>query len=247
MSLSSFTFQPIGYIKSPFADRFGVPRQPGLADEAKGVIQLLPQNSLQAALKSLDQFSHLWIVFVFHDHGGHPWKPTIRPPRLGGNKKVGVLASRSPHRPNPLGISAVKISKINLDHPDGPQIEVEGIDLIDGTPVLDIKPYIPYADSIPEATSGWAADPIPRYQVIWSEQAQKELAKLHGSEANKVNKMITEVLELDPRPAFQKRKHPVTDEKSWGLQYGFDVGGNDVKYELKEGSIFVYRIRKLHR
>lgn len=245
MNSTNFTFKPIGYIKSPFADRFGVPRQPGLAGEARGVIQLLPEQDLKAALKSLEQFSHLWIVFVFHEHGGKSWKPTIRPPRLGGNKKVGVLASRSPHRPNPIGISAVKIAKLEIDHPEGPRIEVEGIDLIDGTPVLDIKPYIPYADSIPEAQSGWAAEPIPRYEVRWSPEAEEDLQGLHGEDSSTVRQMITSVLELDPRPAFQKRKHPLTDEKSWGLQYGFDVDGNDVKYELKEGFIFVYRICKL--
>lgn len=245
MHYSSFTFEPIGHVKSPFADRFGVPRQPGLAEEARGIIQLKPDQNIKAALKSLEQFSHLWIVFVFHDHGGNGWRPTIRPPRLGGNKKVGVLASRSPHRPNPIGISAVKISKLDLENPEGPQIEVEGIDLIDGTPVLDIKPYITYADSIPDANSGWASEPIPRYPVSWSLEALEDLKQLHGDLVPQVQKMITEVLELDPRPAFQKRKTPPAAQSSRGLNYGFDIQGNDVKYELRDGGFLITRIFKV--
>jgi len=240
-----FQFSAIGHVRTPFQDRFGVPRQPGLAANAKGVIQLHPDPDLKTALKSLEEFSHLWIIFVFHEHGGKNWKPSIRPPRLGGNRKVGVLASRSPHRPNPIGISAVAIEKIDLDAPEGPQIHVAGVDLIDGTPVLDIKPYIPYADSIPEANAGWASEPIPRYEVRFSAEADAEILKRDPHGEKKLRELIVQVLELDPRPAFQKRQWPVSEKPSWGRRYGFDVQSVDVKYEIREGHFFVYALADL--
>ncbi|WII72065.1 tRNA (N6-threonylcarbamoyladenosine(37)-N6)-methyltransferase TrmO [Bdellovibrio sp. 22V] len=235
-----FSFSAIGVVRTPFKDKFGVPRQPGLAAQAKGVIKLNPDPDLITALKSLEEFSHLWIVFVFHEHGGRNWKPSIRPPRLGGNRKVGVLASRSPHRPNPIGISAVSIESIDLEAAGGPEISVGGVDLIDGTPVLDIKPYIPYADAIPEAKAGWASEPIPRFEVKFSDAAEAEIKKRDPQGDKNLRALIINILELDPRPAFQKRQAPVTDEKTWGSRYGFDVIGNDVKYEIREGYFFVY-------
>ncbi|MEK2644311.1 tRNA (N6-threonylcarbamoyladenosine(37)-N6)-methyltransferase TrmO [Bdellovibrio sp. BCCA] len=237
-----FSFSAIGVVRTPFKDKFGVPRQPGLAAEAKGVIKLNPDPDLKTALKSLEEFSHLWIVFVFHEHGGKNWKPSIRPPRLGGNRKVGVLASRSPHRPNPIGISAVSIERIDLDAEGGAEIYVGGVDLIDGTPILDIKPYIPYADAIPEANAGWASGDIPRYPVNFTEEAEAEIAKRDPSGEKKLRALIIDILELDPRPAFQKRQLPVEDEKSWGTKYGFDVVGNDIKYEIREGHFLVYAL-----
>ncbi|WP_295901498.1 tRNA (N6-threonylcarbamoyladenosine(37)-N6)-methyltransferase TrmO [uncultured Bdellovibrio sp.] len=237
-----FSFSAIGIVRTPFKDKFGVPRQPGLAAEAKGVIKLNPDPDLKTALKSLEEFSHLWIVFVFHEHGGKNWKPSIRPPRLGGNRKVGVLASRSPHRPNPIGISAVSIEKIDLDAEGGAEIYVGGVDLIDGTPILDIKPYIPYADAIPEANAGWASGDIPRYPVQFTEDAEAEIAKRDPRGEKKLRALIIDILELDPRPAYQKRQLPVEDEKTWGTKYGFDVIGNDVKYEIREGYFLVYAL-----
>lgn len=238
----TFEFTVIGHVRTPFKDKFGVPRQPGLAAEAKGVVKLNPDPDLKTALRSLDEFTHLWIVFVFHEHGGKGWKPSIRPPRLGGNRKVGVLASRSPHRPNPIGLSAVSIEKIDLEAAGGPEIHVGSVDLIDGTPVLDIKPYIPYADAIPEAGVGWASEPIPRTPVILSEKAESEIQRRDPEGLRKLRQLIVDVLELDPRPAFQKRQSPPQDPKSWGQRYGFDVIGNDVKYEIREDGFFVYDI-----
>lgn len=240
----AFSFDAIGVVRTPFKDRFGVPRQPGLASEAKGVIKLYPDPDLKTALRSLEEFSHLWIVFVFHDHGGNSWKPSIRPPRLGGNRKVGVLASRSPHRPNPIGLSAVKIEKIDLEAEGGPEIFVGSVDLIDGTPVLDIKPYIPYADAIPDANAGWASDPIPRYAVHFSEPAEKEIQECDPQGVKNLRALIVSILELDPRPAFQKRQVPLESEKSWGTRYGIDVLEHDVKYELQESGILVYQVLK---
>lgn len=237
-----FSFSAIGIVRTPFKDKFGVPRQPGLAAQAKGVIKIHPDPDLKTALKSLEEFSHLWIVFVFHEHGGKNWKPSIRPPRLGGNRKVGVLASRSPHRPNPIGISAVSIEKIDLEAEGGPEIYVGGVDLIDGTPVLDIKPYIPYADSIPEANAGWASGDIPRYPVKFTDDAEAEILKRDPHGEKNLRALIIDILELDPRPAFQKRQLPVTEQETWGTRYGFDVIGNDVKYEIREGHFLVYAL-----
>ncbi len=235
-----FEFAAIGEVRTPFPDKFGIPRQPGLVSQAKGVIKIHPDPDLKTALRSLEEFSHLWIVFVFHEHGGRNWKPSIRPPRLGGNVKVGVLASRSPHRPNPIGLSAVKIDKIDLEADGGPEIHVLGVDLLDGTPVLDIKPYIPYADSIPDANAGWASAPIPRYPVHFTEEADEKIEHNDKNGERNLRALIIEVLELDPRPAFQKRQLSPEEPKTWGTTYGFDLLGHDVKYEICEGYFLVY-------
>jgi tRNA-Thr(GGU) m(6)t(6)A37 methyltransferase TsaA len=228
-----YSFEPIAFVHSPFSDRFAVPRQPGLAESARGYIQFTKSDSLKTALKGLEGFSHLWIVFVFHDHGSESWKPSVRPPRLGGKKKVGVLATRSPHRPNPLGISCVEIEKIDLETNEGPRIHIKGLDLIDGTPVLDVKPYVPYADSFPNALSGWASEDIKKYSVSWSEQALKELQNLAHERFADLKLMIEDVLALDPRPAFQKRKYPAEDPSSQGMRYGFDIEDFDIKYSVE--------------
>lgn len=240
-----FEFAPIGYVKSPFLDKFGVPRQPGLASRAKGVLKIGKDPDLKTALRGLEEFSHLWIVFVFHEHGGKNWKPSIRPPRLGGNRKVGVLASRSPHRPNPIGLSAVIIERIDLEAEGGPEIHVGGIDLLDGTPILDLKPYLPYADSIPEANAGWASEPIPRTPVSFTETAEEEIRRFDPDGSRNFRSLIVEVLELDPRPAFQQRQLPVTKPEAWGTRYGFELLGRDVRYEIREDGFRVIGIGEL--
>jgi tRNA-Thr(GGU) m(6)t(6)A37 methyltransferase TsaA len=237
-----FEFAAIGEVRTPFPDKFGIPRQPGLVSQAKGVIKIHPDPDLKTALRSLEEFSHLWIVFVFHEHGGKSWKPSIRPPRLGGNVKVGVLASRSPHRPNPIGLSAVKLDKVDFDAEGGPEIHVSGVDLLDGTPVLDIKPYIPYADSIPDANAGWASAPIPRHPVKFTDEAEAEIFKRDPDGSRGLRALIVEVLELDPRPAYQARQVPVTDKKSWGTKHGFDLLGHDIKYEIHQTQFLVYNL-----
>lgn len=240
-----YSFEPIGFIKSPFSDRFAVPRQPGLADSAKGLIQFSKSDPLKTALKGLEGFSHLWIVFVFHEHGSDSWKPTVRPPRLGGNKKVGVLATRAPHRPNPIGISCVEIEKIDLEAKEGPQIFVKGLDLIEGTPVLDVKPYIPYADSVPGALSGWAHEEIKKYPVLWTEESLHSLRRIHPERFEDLKLMIEDVLGLDPRPAFQKRKNPVEAPESEGLTYGFDLEEIDIKYKISNISLLILSIQSI--
>lgn len=244
---AKFEFRAIATIQTPFKDKFGIPRQPGLVEQAQGVIKFYSDPDLKTALKTLEQFSHLWIVFVFHEHGGKSWKPSIRPPRLGGAQKVGVLASRSPHRPNPIGMSAVRIESIDLDSKGGAEIRVSGVDLLDGTPILDVKPYIPYADSIPSANAGWASGEIPRYPVTFSDAALIDLERMRETlgDVEDWRALIVQILELDPRPAFKKRQAPVEDSTVWGSRYGFEVKGWDVKYVIKEGGFCVQQILPL--
>ncbi len=241
-----FHFRAIGLVRSPFTDKFGIPRQPGLASSAKGVLKLGNDPDLKTALRSLEEFSHVWIIFIFHEHGGKKWKPSIRPPRLGGARKVGVLASRSPHRPNPIGLSAVALDRIDFDAVGGPEIHVSGIDLLDGTPILDLKPYIPYADSIPLANAGWAEAPIERAKVSFSVKAEASLSELtekaETPPGSVLRDLIVEVLELDPRPAFQKRQLPLTEHASDGLKFGIAVLGFEVKYQIKDQGFVVLSV-----
>ncbi|MFP5519994.1 MAG: tRNA (N6-threonylcarbamoyladenosine(37)-N6)-methyltransferase TrmO [Bdellovibrionia bacterium] len=243
--MSNFEFKPIGYLQSPFKDKFGIPRQSGMAPKARGVIKLVDDPDIKTALRTLEEFSHIWVIFVFHNHGGKNWKPSIRPPRFGGSKKVGVLSSRSPHRPNPIGISALKLESLNIEALGGPELVVSGIDLLDETPILDIKPYLPYSDSIPEAHGGWAHDPIPTYEVEFSEKALESMQQIVENGLPHFRDFILDIIELDPRPAFQKRQLPVNDPKTWGTQYGFDLEGFEIKYMIDQGRFIVTEILKL--
>ena len=236
--MSKFEFEAIGFVQSPFKEKFGIPRQPGLVAGAVGVLKLRDEDFIKQAIREIDGFSHLWLVFVFHEHGAKNWKPSIRPPRLGGAKKVGVLASRSPHRPNPIGLSAVKLLEVRADAPGGAELVIEGVDLLDGTPVLDIKPYIPYADSIPDAKAGWAEEPIIRTPVDFSDKAVLEVAKRMAAHPD-LRRLIEEMLTLDPRPAFQKRRAPAGSPEAEGLTYGFKLFDYDVKWRIEAGRFVV--------
>lgn len=242
--LGRFEFEPIGYIQTPFKQRFGIPHQPGISDTAQGIVVLNSNPDFVTAVKRLEEFSHLWLVFVFHSHGGHKWKPSIRPPRLGGSEKVGLFASRSPHRPNPIGISAVKLDKIEFVKNNQVYIYVSGVDLLDGTPILDIKPYIPLADRIEEANQGWADIPVQKWQVKISESAEEKFKLLdHDGQLNLRNFSV-QLIELDPRPAYQKRQIPV-EEKNKGLKFGLTVKGFDVKYEILENGFVITDVLSL--
>lgn len=239
--MSDWSFEPIGVLSTCFKEKFGIPRQPGLVTGAEGVLKLRDEAFLKQALRELESFSHLWVIFVFHRHDAKSWKPSIRPPRLGGSRKVGVLASRSPHRPNPIGLSAVKLKRIDWDAPGGIEIHLEGVDILDGTPVLDIKPYLPYADSIPAASSGWAEEAIVRTTVEFESQALQAIAE-RESRRPRLRELITEMLSLDPRPAFQKRRMPPTSPEAQGTRYGFALHEFDVKWEIRNGSFYVLDI-----
>lgn len=235
---------PIGFVESPFHGKFGVPRQPGLMRKSEGVLQLSPDSRLINALQGLEEFTHLWVIFVFHAHGAKDWRPSIRPPRLGGRRKIGVLASRSPHRPSLIGMSVVKIRFIDIEHPTGPRIGIEGHDLLDQTPILDIKPYLPYADSVPEASSGWAPIETLRFPVSFSSRAQQILRERPTEERLELERLIIEMIELDPRPAFQQRKFPLTEVHSQGLRYGVTILDWDVKYQIYQGGFLIYDLAK---
>ena len=153
-----FTMQPVARIRSEFAEKFGVPRQSGLVEELEAEIVFEPAYRNPDALRGLEEFSHVWLIWVFDRAIRETWSPTVRPPRLGGNARMGVFATRSPFRPNPIALSCVKLAGIRQTA-DGPVIRVLGADLVDGTPILDIKPYIPYADSHPDAMGGFASVP----------------------------------------------------------------------------------------
>ncbi len=239
----SFQFAAIGYVQSPFADRFAVPRQPGLAKSVHGVLKLDSDPDLKTALKTLDQFSHLWVIFVFHQHGARDWKPSVRPPRLGGVKKVGVLASRSPHRPNPIGISVVTIERMDLEAIGGPEITVGGLDLIDGTPILDLKPYLAFVDAVPEADAGWAKAEWTLAKITFCKPAEADVQILDPDGTRKLREQIVELLAMDPRPAFQKRQKPLGLRESEGSRYGFDIMNFDVKYELRDGGFTVLSVQ----
>lgn len=152
----TYCLNPIGTIHSCFKEKFTIPRQPGLVKQAKATLELIEPYNRKEAVRGLEEFSHIWVVFVFHKNESRgQWKPTVRPPRLGGNKRVGIFASRSPHRPSPIGMSAVKLEGIE-ESKDKILLHLSGVDLLDGTPVLDIKPYIGYADSIEDSYDGFA-------------------------------------------------------------------------------------------
>ena len=197
--MQPYTFTPIGLIHSPFKEKFGIPRQPALAQSARMTLQLLPPFDQPDTVRGLEAFSHVWLQFVFHDTLARGWSPLVRPPRLGGNAKVGVFASRSTHRPNALGLSLVQL--LGVDTTDGVTLQLAGADLLDGTPVLDIKPYIPFVEAVPDARGGFVDGPPPTLTVRWSEHARQQLAPQPA--AAELAALIEDVLAQDPRPAYQ--------------------------------------------
>ncbi len=222
---STFTLSTIGTISSPFKEKFGIPRQPALAKNIISEIVITPPYNRIEAFKELDVFSHIWLSFIFHQNTRTEWKPCIRPPRLGGNKKIGVFASRSPFRPNDLGLSVVEL--INITVTDGEiRIKVRGADLVDGTPIVDIKPYIPYTDSIPDAKAGYATEaPKKPLQVIYSPQSLEQLQSINSNRYPNLDLIINDMLSADPRPAYKDQAFRKNDDpKVYGIKlYEFDV------------------------
>lgn len=227
---TGFTFRPIGVVESPFKEKFGTPRQPGLVGESRGSIWLR-EDLNPDSLEGLADYSHVWVIFVFHDNqsvreGRETVKTKVHPPRLEG-KAVGVFATRSPHRPNPIGLSLVKIERI-----EGRRIVINGLDLIDGTPVLDLKPYLPRIESIPEATEGWSG-PLDSKTVTveWSDQARSEATKLFLEAQRDLRmKAIEKILELDPRPVSY-RGTPENPDPYTSL-YGFRFEDWNIVFEM---------------
>ena len=207
------TMQPIGMIHSPYAQKFAVPRQPGLVRAARASIELLGSAAQPDSVRGLEQFSHIWVMFVFHQTQAQGWKPLVRPPRLGGNKKLGVFATRSTFRPNPIGLSVVELEAVRIEG-ERVFIDVIGGDWVDQTPILDIKPYIPYADAVNNAHGGFAQTSPTTLPTVFSAEAT---AQLHALTAQypQLRLLIEQVLAQDPRPAYQSASQDT--DKSYGM------------------------------
>ncbi|MFT6387837.1 MAG: tRNA-Thr(GGU) m(6)t(6)A37 methyltransferase TsaA [Cellvibrionaceae bacterium] len=201
----TYILEPLGYIQSCFPEKFGIPRQPLLAPSAKAELLLLPPFNDSDCIEGLNESSHVWLSFIFHQHINARWKAKVRPPRLGGNKKSGVFATRSSFRPNHLGLSAVKLEKIETGN-NQVRLFFSGIDLLDGTPIVDIKPYIPYSDSIPSAFNSLAELSPTTCPVMFNQQAKRFCATYSDTKYLKtisLEALLTEVLQQDPRPAYK--------------------------------------------
>ena len=218
MNATRFTFDAVGVVRSPFKEKFGIPRQPRLARHARATLEFLPPFDHPDCVRGLAGFSHVWLTFVFHQHVGRAWTPLIRPPRLGGNDKLGVFASRSTFRPNPIGLSLVELVAVEPG-----RLVLAGIDLLDGTPVLDVKPYIPFSDSAAGARSELVPAPPPTLPVRWSAAAQAQLAE-HARRWPDLAALVDEVLAQDPRPAFHADPARVYGVRLYALDVRFTVG-----------------------
>ena len=221
-----FTVKPIAYIQTDFKEKFGIPRQSGRAPSLRARIVFTPEYRNAEALREIEGFSHLWLLFDFSLAHKTEWSATVRPPRLGGNKRVGVFASRSPFRPNPIGLSCVKLVGVEQTETDGAVLIVSGADLLDGTPIIDIKPYLPFADCIPNATAGYAG------------QHEKDGVEVafppHLLEKIPIDKRegLLDCLKDDPRPSYQ-------DE---GRVYGMRFADFDIKFTVENGVLTVMEI-----
>lgn len=224
----TLTLHPIAVIHTPYKEKFSVPRQPDLVQDGIGIVELLPPYNSPEAVRGLEQFSHLWLIFQFDKIPHGKWQSTVRPPRLGGNQRVGVFASRATHRPNPLGLSKVELRQVECIH-GRVFLHLGSVDLVDGTPIFDIKPYIAYADSEPEAKSSFAQEKPPaKLNVEFTEIAQSAVEKYHKNRPHLV-RFITEVIAQDPRPAYQQGKK--TDRI-----YGISLYEFNIKWRIKAGT-----------
>ncbi|WP_199053549.1 tRNA (N6-threonylcarbamoyladenosine(37)-N6)-methyltransferase TrmO [Aquitalea sp. ASV15] len=222
----SYPFAAVGIVHSPYKEKFGIPRQPSLAPAAEVSVELLPPFNHPDTVRGLEAFSHVWISFVFHQTARRGWQALVRPPRLGGNAKVGVFASRSTHRPNPLGLSLVELR--GIDFHDGVRLQLAGADLLDGTPVLDIKPYIPFVEARPEARGGFVDGPPVCLQVEWSPAALQQLAAL-PSPPPALAALIEQVLAQDPRPAYQDDPQRIYGVQLYDYNIRFSVADNHAR------------------
>ena len=217
--MNSVSIAPIGIISSPYKEKFAIPRQPGLVDAAKGVITLLGEYNNPHMVQGIEQYSHIWLLFHFHQTSAQGWKPLVRPPRLGGNQKLGVLATRSTFRPNGIGMSVVKLDRILVVN-GAVEIHVSGIDLLDQTPIIDIKPYIPYSDAKVGAYGGMATDSPSLLNVVFNTNATKQLQR-HSQHIPALQVFLQQVLAQDPRPAYRKAQ---LDENSYAMHvYNLNV------------------------
>jgi tRNA-Thr(GGU) m(6)t(6)A37 methyltransferase TsaA len=224
------TIRAIAHIHTDFASKFGVPRQSGLVDALKGKIVFEPEYRNPDALRGIEGFSHIWLIWKFSETARESWSPTVRPPRLGGSERMGVFATRSPFRPNALGLSSVRLCGVRQRSEDGPLLFVSGADLVDGTPIYDIKPYLPYTDSHPEATGGFASSrPEARLEVEFP-------ARLLELVPGTLREALIGVLASDPRPSYQNDPERI---------YGFEFGGLNVKFKADATTLTVCEVMPL--
>ena len=214
----------IARIRTPFKTKFGIPRQSGVAAEVKGEIVFEPDYRETEAVRGLEGFSHIWLIWCFTEAVSDKWSPTVRPPRLGGNVRMGVFATRSPFRPNPIGLSSVKLERIEYTADRGPVLHVRGADLMDGTPIFDIKPYVAYADSPPAASGGFTD----------TAEFKKLRVELDDGVTEPLPEGLFEVLENDPRPRYHDDPERV---------YGMEYGGREVKFRVRGDILTVIEIR----
>ena len=201
--MTAFSFEQIGVIRSPYKEKFAVPRQPGLVADGGGELHFLPPYNVADAVRGLEGFSHLWLLFVFHQTMDGGWRPTVRPPRLGGNARMGVFATRSTYRPNPIGMSLVELKGIRCQK-DQVILQLGSLDLVDATPIVDIKPYLPFAEAVPQALAGYAQNaPIADMPVYFTAEVQQQLLQLEKRYPH-IERFINQVLAQDPRPAYRK-------------------------------------------
>ena len=222
--------KPIAYIKTNFKEKFGIPRQSGIIEEIYGEIIFEKQFRNPDAIRGLEEYSHLWLIFDFSQNHRDNWSPTVRPPRLGGNKRVGVFATRSPFRPNNLGLSCVKLESIKFDEKKGNILVVSGVDLLDNTPIYDIKPYIPYCDSKPDAKGSFSDEFIDyKINVLYDEKIFENV-----EQNDKIS--IIKILEQNPKPAYKE------DEKN----YKFLFSNYEICFEIKDEIAKIINIKKIY-
>lgn len=220
--------KPIAYIETDFPEKFGIPRQSGLIEELLGRIVFVPEYRVADALRGIEQFSHLWLLWEFSAARREKWSPTVRPPRLGGNTRMGVFATRSPFRPNPIGMSAVKLVGVDYDTPRGAVLTVAGVDLMDKTPIYDIKPYLPYADSKPNASGGFAlCDSGDILSVEFSAGVEQRVPPEKRA-------ALRRVLAQDPRPQYQNDPERV---------YAMSFAGLEVEFVVRRQALTVTAVR----
>ena len=227
--MNETTIKIIAHIQSDFPTKFGIPRQSGLVESLKARIVFEPEYRNVDALRGMEEYSHLWLIWEFSEAKRESWSPTVRPPRLGGNKRMGVFATRSPYRPNPIGLSCVKLENIDYTTENGPIIIVSGGDLLDGTPIYDIKPYLPFVDSQPEALGGFA-DTVKDDQltVQCSEELMRHIPEQH-------RQAIMDILAQDPRPHYQQDPNRI---------YGMEFADMEIKFRVEEKTLTICEINR---
>ena len=221
----TLTLRPIAHIRTQFSEKFGIPRQSGLVAELLARVVFEKEYRIQEAFRGIEEFSHLWLLWQFTESQG--WSPTVRPPRLGGNQRVGVFATRSPFRPNPIGLSCVKLEKVEYDGVDGPALLVRGADLLDGTPIFDVKPYVPLADCRPEAVGSFSDRHREDHLKVEFPKALLEKVP------EELRAALIGVLSQDPRPSYQNDPERV---------YGMAFAGLEVKFSVEDKTLHVRKV-----